>query len=338
MSVDLNRYNTRIREILGLADLDTTSAKAVRRQLEVEYSVDLTEHKQEVDKRILQILNEIDLSNQTLARKLQREEQSASRRPSRRGTTTASTAKSSKSTTKRAAPKNSPFTRPLVLSPALSALMGETHLARFEVVKRMWAIIKDRGLQDPADGRYIRIMDEDMRQIFGKTKARVQMFSMNKVLSKHMMKPEEVVGHDLPFEGVVEQIDDEEVGEDPPKRAAATRKAAPKRKRVAETNADGTPKKRKNNPLDQLQILSPILSSILKKPECSRPQVVKGIWDYIKERDLQDPANRKFILCDGPLQELFGTDRVSGFGMNSVNIRSFPKHTDILTIPYQSRF
>merc|ERR1712226_1414498 len=58
-----------------------------------------------------------------------------------------------------------PFTN-FKLSPQLAALLGEKTMSRFQVVKKMWAIFKERGLQDPADKRYIRIVDGDLKKVY----------------------------------------------------------------------------------------------------------------------------------------------------------------------------
>ena len=52
----------------------------------------------------------------------------------------------------------------------------------FQVVKHLWAYIKEKGLQDPKDGRRI-ILDDKLSTIFPGTS--VNMFKMNKHLSKH---------------------------------------------------------------------------------------------------------------------------------------------------------
>ncbi|RPB05314.1 SWIB-domain-containing protein, partial [Choiromyces venosus 120613-1] len=67
---------------------------------------------------------------------------------------------------KRKANPNSPFMAPLILSEPLSSLLGETMLSRPETVKRIWAYVKERNLQDPEDKRYI-ICDDSMKPIFG---------------------------------------------------------------------------------------------------------------------------------------------------------------------------
>ncbi|KAI7895801.1 SWIB/MDM2 domain-containing protein [Mucor mucedo] len=50
--------------------------------------------------------------------------------------------------------------------------------------------------------------------------------------------------------------------------------------------------------------------------ELSRPELVQKLWKYIKGNDLQDPADRRFILCDEKLKKIFDQDRINSFGMN----------------------
>lgn len=44
--------------------------------------------------------------------------------------------------------------------------------------------------------------------------------------------------------------------------------------------------------------------------------MVQKLWKYIKGNDLQDPADRRFILCDAKLKKIFDQDRINSFGMN----------------------
>jgi chromatin remodeling complex protein RSC6 len=60
--------------------------------------------------------------------------------------------------------------------------------SRQDVTKMMFAYIKEKGLQDDADGRKI-IMDDDMQKLFNiKTVKCIDMFEMQKYLSKHFMR------------------------------------------------------------------------------------------------------------------------------------------------------
>ena len=52
--------------------------------------------------------------------------------------------------------------------------------------------------------------------------------------------------------------------------------------------------------------LSPELEAVVGKGPMPRSQVVKKIWEYIKERDLQNPKNKRNILADDLLKVVFG--------------------------------
>ncbi|CAH8262253.1 unnamed protein product [Arabidopsis lyrata] len=57
--------------------------------------------------------------------------------------------------------------------------------------------------------------------------------------------------------------------------------------------------------------VSPEMQDIVELPEIARTQALKRIWAYIKEHDLQDPQNKREILCDEKLKKIFeGRDRV----------------------------
>jgi upstream activation factor subunit UAF30 len=40
------------------------------------------------------------------------------------------------------------------------------------------------------------------------------------------------------------------------------------------------------------------------------------VWEYIKSNNLQNPENRREILADDKLKEVFGKDKVTMFEMN----------------------
>ncbi|KAK0550376.1 hypothetical protein OC845_002696 [Tilletia horrida] len=46
------------------------------------------------------------------------------------------------------------------------------------------------------------------------------------------------------------------------------------------------------------------------RTQLSRPQVVKQLWAYIKGNELQNPQNKRQILCDSKLKNLFGKSMV----------------------------
>ena len=64
--------------------------------------------------------------------------------------------------------------------------------------------------------------------------------------------------------------------------------------------------------------LSGPLSALLEVEKLSRPQVVKQLWVYIKDNALQNPSNRREILCDDRMRPIFNADKIDMFKMNKV--------------------
>lgn len=76
--------------------------------------------------------------------------------------------------------KGNGFSKPCQLSSQLAEFMSCNELPRTEVVKRMWAYIKEHDLQNPKDRREI-ICDAALEKVLKRKK--VTMFQLNKVLS-----------------------------------------------------------------------------------------------------------------------------------------------------------
>ncbi|KAG9008960.1 hypothetical protein FRB94_005525 [Tulasnella sp. JGI-2019a] len=65
-------------------------------------------------------------------------------------------------------------------------------------------------------------------------------------------------------------------------------------------------------------VLSDALAGIAGQTMLSRPQAVKKLWDHIKANNLQDPSDKREILCDDALKAVFRTDRLNMFKMNKL--------------------
>lgn len=78
-------------------------------------------------------------------------------------------------------------------------------------------------------------------------------------------------------------------------------------------------KKKKGGGLSAIKEISPKLSAFLGcGKEAARTDVVKGLWDYIREHNLQDPSDKRQIILDDKMKKVFGkdVDRFSMFTMN----------------------
>jgi chromatin remodeling complex protein RSC6 len=85
------------------------------------------------------------------------------------------------------ADNDSAFNKALDVSPELQKVVGEESLSRPQVMKKVWAYIKDNDLQNPEDKRNI-MADDNLRPIFGEDE--VSMFEMTKLISSHLSDPD----------------------------------------------------------------------------------------------------------------------------------------------------
>lgn len=92
--------------------------------------------------------------------------------------------KPAKGAKKKGAAKSTGYTRPYNLSPELAAICGAESLPRHEVVKKVWAIIKERNLYDPKNKQYA-ICDSELQKVIGVKRFRT--FGMLKYLKPHFL-------------------------------------------------------------------------------------------------------------------------------------------------------
>ncbi|KAL6567541.1 hypothetical protein OROGR_001209 [Orobanche gracilis] len=92
-------------------------------------------------------------------------------------------------------------------------------------------------------------------------------------------------------------------------------------------NVSETPKgrvsagtKRRGGPggLNKVCGVSPKLQAIVGEPALPRTEIVKQLWVYIRKHNLQDPGNRRKIICDDALRLVFETDCTDMFKMNKL--------------------
>lgn len=76
--------------------------------------------------------------------------------------------------------------------------------------------------------------------------------------------------------------------------------------------------KKKGGGFNKPLVLSDELAEFMDTKIASRTEVTKRIWEYIKGNDLQNPANRREILCDDKLEKLMKRKRVNMFKMTQI--------------------
>ncbi|XP_075483086.1 uncharacterized protein LOC142523244 [Primulina tabacum] len=91
---------------------------------------------------------------------------------------------------------------------------------------------------------------------------------------------------------------------------------------VSEAPKGSTPvgTKRRGGPggLNKVCGVSPELQTIVGEPALPRTEIVKQLWAYIRKHNLQDPGNKRKIICDDALRVVFETDCTDMFKMNKL--------------------
>ncbi|MEJ8826903.1 SWIB/MDM2 domain-containing protein [Variovorax humicola] len=60
------------------------------------------------------------------------------------------------------------------------------------------------------------------------------------------------------------------------------------------------------------------LAAVIGPTPQPRTEVTKLLWDYIKLNNLQNPANKRNILCDAKLHAVMGKPEVTMFEMSGL--------------------
>lgn len=60
------------------------------------------------------------------------------------------------------------------------------------------------------------------------------------------------------------------------------------------------------------------VNDLLIKSYMMKKQIVKMLWAYIRENNLQDPDDKRKIICNDQLKILFDTDATDMFKMNKL--------------------
>ena len=60
------------------------------------------------------------------------------------------------------------------------------------------------------------------------------------------------------------------------------------------------------------------LAAVVGAEPLPRTEVTKRLWEYIKTHNLQNPANKRNILCDASLKAVMGKDEVTMFEMTGL--------------------
>lgn len=185
-------------------DLAKTSSRQIRAQLETKFDCLLTSRKSEIDKMVMEYVeqhNDDDSdeeessgdevaappppkakSKKRAAKDSDAESDDSAPRKRTRNQDKPKPKKRAKKEGGSGGGRGQGYIRPLQLSPELAGVVGADCLPRHEVVKRIWAIIKERSLYDPKNKQFA-ICDDQLQKVMGVKRFRT--FGMMKYLKTH---------------------------------------------------------------------------------------------------------------------------------------------------------
>lgn len=85
-------------------------------------------------------------------------------------------------------------------------------------------------------------------------------------------------------------------------------------------NKESASKRKRGGPggLNKVCAISPELQTVVGETAMSRTQIVKQLWAYIRQNNLQDPDDKRKIICNDELRVVFETDATDMFKMNKL--------------------
>ncbi|XP_021948101.1 uncharacterized protein LOC110845874 [Folsomia candida] len=209
-----------IAEILKTANLNSITTRKVRQELETKLGEDLSEKKKQIENLVLEILEDIlngtgDDKGSKRKTKDESESEKEDTPKKKRGKKASDDDDESSSSLvidesssslvidessssividdseeepktekKPAGNLKGGYAKKYRLSSKLAKVMGEENMARHEVVKKMWVIIKEKQLFDPKNKQFA-ICNEDLLAVF--RVKRFKIFGMMKYLSTHFL-------------------------------------------------------------------------------------------------------------------------------------------------------
>ncbi|CAM6086973.1 unnamed protein product [Calypogeia fissa] len=336
----------RLTSVLRKADLSVATTTAIRKQLERELGVDLTDRKafirEQVDiyfqsleqpKEEEDVQEDGEVDGEEAEEQQEEEDQEADeveaeqepeeeeQRPAKRTrqSTSEPDSKRFKAKIDRAIKASLPkekkkrtgggggLKKACGLSPELQAIIGEPELPRTQVVKQLWVYIRENELQDPENRRKILCNDE-LRGLFGVDSTDI--FKMNKLLSRHIWPL------DKPSDG-------EPKARKPKVEKVVTERSQTDKKENVKVKNERQKTEKKETGRGRSSGLLPLSQALMEflgtdEEEMDQHEVTKALWDYIGANKLQDPADKKTIICDDKLQDLFGCETFVGFSLTKL--------------------
>jgi len=305
-------------DILPTVDLATTGVKKFRKLLKRHFSdggsggggdnVDLSTRHDFIQKTLTEVINNMDNDKEEDAEEEEEDVDNNSSDDDDDGDDDDNDDDDGPSTPTKKKQNKGGYNAPKEISNALATFLGRgKEMSRPQIVKYLWEYIKEHSLQNPNNKREI-LLDDKMKTVFGCDM--FTMFAMNKYISAHTH----------PFHPLDLTTNKNKTSSNTivtPSPISGKRSSRNTRVNVSRPQTIQNQKKKRKTGTQPPYRLSQALVDVLGKEILPRPQVVSGLWVYIKANNLQNPQDKREIICNDELSKIFGNKKkVTMFSMN----------------------
>ena len=328
---DEEEIRKKMMRLLRAADMTTTTERQLREQLQKELGRDLTEKKafirSVVQDFLTNITDDADADHATTTSAQKRREHGVGGGGTQPHERTSDVSTENDTARPREGNTAASTGRECILSDPLAAFVGVERMARPQVVKKLWEYIKTNNLQDPTNKRNI-IIDEKLATLFTPP---MTMFTMHSQLNRHCFTDDTRYTSSLSTKQSKGKSKEKSATTAAGTGTATKRKAgtlwnmtpserekAKKAKTAKKKEKNEKEKKKKKKSKESkdgqegkskaMMKLSSELAAFVGADAIGPGQLMKFLWAYVKENELQNPTNKRRIDYDAALQKLTGAE------------------------------
>jgi len=273
-----------IREILRNADLSALSSKTVRKTLEEKFHTDLTAIKQEIDDILMSLIDAIG------------DEKDAKKEP-----------ESESGSDNDSDDEETSNGKPSASAASSVSKNGSASLANSSSVKSKLKRSHSSSSGTNSDSDAVDTTENNMLNK-AKTSAKKQRGSDAQVKGEASSSDE-----DVDDEAFARKLQQQELRMRP---RSSKQKVEKKSKSTKSAPSEG--RKKGNSLYSQECVLSQELAAVMGTDRLARKDVVSRMWKIFKERNLMDPKNKQFVICDEQLEKVFKCKKFKAFSMMKI--------------------
>ena len=183
-----------------------------------------------------------------------------------------------------------------------------------EILKHLKELVREVDIDTMGQKKFIKLLAKKMKVRKLSQKKTFILESLTEILNA--TDDDSIEDSENSDEGNEQSSDEEEEDDEPEQDSNSDEDEVKARKKRAKKKKKNDNEPKKSNPFNAPKELSAKLANFLGEgSHMSRPQVVKCMWKYIHEHNLQNPENKREILLDDSMKSVFEVEKFTMFQM-----------------------